>query len=83
MLDETKNTVFILSVLILTCGSAHARIQTVNSQGQDVSRQETAQSTSQDIQKQASQWGLNAEDYQRYQQLMDGPAVCSHPGSIH
>ncbi|EHD22957.1 MULTISPECIES: TIGR03759 family integrating conjugative element protein [Brenneria] len=75
-----KNTVFILSVLILTCGSAHARIQTVNSQGQDVSRQETAQSTSQDIQKQASQWGLNAEDYQRYQQLMDGPRGMQSPG---
>ncbi|MFJ5498740.1 TIGR03759 family integrating conjugative element protein [Pectobacterium sp. CHL-2024] len=75
-----KNTFFILSVLLLTCGSAHARIQTVNSQGQDVSNQETAQSTSQDLQKQASEWGLKVEDYQRYQQLMDGPRGMQSPG---
>ncbi len=51
----------------------------------DVSRQESTQradSAQQNLQQQAGQWGLSADDYQRYQQLMKGPRVPSRRVSI-
>ncbi|VEA26585.1 integrating conjugative element protein [Salmonella enterica subsp. enterica] len=49
----------------------------------DVSRQESTQradSAQQNLQQQAGQWGLSADDYQRYQQLMKGPRGTQSPG---
>lgn len=49
----------------------------------DVSRQESTQRTDsaqQNLQQQAGQWGLSADDYQRYQQLMKGPRGIQSPG---
>lgn len=39
-----------------------------------------AQSQTQAAQQKAGQWGLSAEDYQRYQQIMNGPRGIQSPG---
>lgn len=39
-----------------------------------------AQSQTQAVEQKAGQWGLSAEDYQRYQQIMNGPRGIQSPG---
>lgn len=39
-----------------------------------------AQSQTQRLQQQAGQWGLSSDEYQRYQQLMNGPRGIQSPG---
>ncbi|MEY8772782.1 TIGR03759 family integrating conjugative element protein [Erwinia sp. ACCC 02193] len=70
-----------LILLLLTCGgTAYASVQTTDTQGQATDAQRTGQSAVQDLQQQAGQWGLNQQDYQRYQQLMNGPRGTQSPG---
>lgn len=46
-----------------------------------VENSQTTQSQTQSLQQKAGEWGLSPEDYQRYQQLMNGPRGDSVPGA--
>lgn len=69
-------------VLIMFCCSAQANIQVFNSKGEqtEAPTQNVQQSNVQDLQQQAGQWGLNKDDYQRYQSLINGPRGIQSPG---
>lgn len=45
-----------------------------------VENSQTTQSQTQALKQKAGEWGLSLEDYQRYQQLMDGPRGIQSPG---
>lgn len=45
-----------------------------------VENSQTTQSQTQSLQQKAGEWGLSPEDYQRYQQLMNGPRGIQSPG---
>ncbi|HCI9483981.1 TIGR03759 family integrating conjugative element protein [Raoultella ornithinolytica] len=45
-----------------------------------VEHSQTAQSQTQSLQQKAGEWGLSTEDYQRYQQLMNGLRGIQSPG---
>jgi len=45
-----------------------------------VENSQITQSQTQSLQQKAGQWGLSAEDYQRYRQLMNGPRGIQSPG---
>lgn len=72
----------LILLLITFGGTAYASIQTTDSQA-GYGRAAHRQSAVQDLQQQAGQWGLNQQDYQRYQQLMNGPRGTRSPGLIH
>ncbi|QHS49702.1 TIGR03759 family integrating conjugative element protein (plasmid) [Klebsiella michiganensis] len=48
-----------------------------------VENSQTTQSQTQSLQQKAGEWGLSPEDYQRYQQLMNGPRGISPRGWTH
>jgi integrating conjugative element protein (TIGR03759 family) len=68
--------------LIMFCCSAQANIQVSNSKGEQTEApgQNVQQSSVQDLQQQAGQWGLNQDDFQRYQSLKNGPRGIQSPG---
>lgn len=68
--------------LIVFCFSAQANVQVSNSKGEqtEAPAQNVQQSSVQDLQQQAGQWGLNQDDYQRYQSLKNGPRGVQSPG---
>lgn len=68
--------------LIMFCCSAQANTQVFNSKGEqtEAPAQNVQQSSVQDLQQQAGQWGLNKDDYQRYQSLINGPRGIQSPG---
>lgn len=68
--------------LFMFCCSAQANIQVTDStrEAAGIQGQSMQDSSVQNLQQQAGQWGLNKDDYQRYQTLMNGPRGVQSPG---
>lgn len=72
-----------LILLLLTCGAtAYASVQTTDSRGRYGRAAHRAKRGSGSAAA-GGAVGLNQQDYQRYQQLMNGPGARSRPASIH
>ena len=75
-LNYLSSIIYALAITTtLASTTANAEIQNVSSKGQTVER-----SAEQNLQQKAGKWGLEAEDYQRYQDLMKGPRGIQSPG---